>query len=187
MRLFHTLAVASAALLTGARPCEVSGSATRPARCDCMTPPAARDAQMEAAAVLLIAVDSVVPARLPFGDGVRTYEGRRAAGVVLAAWNTGRRLKQGGKDVSKAGSPHAPGSAHAGPRVALRTGAGGGDCGFAFEVGQVYLVYATGATDDLRASICSRTRAAADAGPDLAVLGPPAIDRRPPGWTLPKR
>jgi hypothetical protein len=191
MHPLRSLAFASAVLASSACPCEVAGSPTRAARCDCITAPPAPEAQAKAAALVLVAVDSVAPARLPFGDGVRTYEGRRATGTVLAAWTTGSRLRAGGKDVSVTASGSAADPAPAAPygdaRVALRTGAGGGDCGFAFEAGRVYLVYATGAPDDLRASICSRTRAAGDAGPDLAVLGPPAIDRRPSGWTLPKR
>lgn len=51
-------------------------------------------------------------------------------------------------------------------------------CGFAFETGREYLVYAEGG-DGLRVFLCSRTAALADAGEDLAALGAPAATRIP--------
>lgn len=41
----------------------------------------------------------------------------------------------------------------------VRTGYGGGDCGYLFSVGAQYVVYARGATDELRTGICGRTDA----------------------------
>jgi hypothetical protein len=49
------------------------------------------------------------------------------------------------------------------------TGSGGGDCGYDFQQGEQYLVYAFShpATGKLYAGICSRTRRLAEAGDDL--------------------
>ncbi len=41
--------------------------------------------------------------------------------------------------------------------VTIFTGRGGGDCGYQFEVGGTYLVYATGVRERLSTSICLRT------------------------------
>ena len=61
-----------------------------------------------------------------------------------------------------------------GETVELWTGSGGGDCGYHFEVGEDYLVYAYEGDDgSLSTGICSRTRPLADAETDLAALGAP--------------
>ena len=53
----------------------------------------------------------------------------------------------------------------------IRTGRGG-DCGYRFEVGQRYLVYAYGSGESrLETNICQRTRELDDAEEDLRVLG----------------
>jgi len=62
------------------------------------------------------------------------------------------------------------------------TGSGGGDCGYPFQVGTGYLVYAfathaSGPSQDLPAGAlatgsCNRTRPLAEAGDDPAALGP---------------
>lgn len=44
-------------------------------------------------------------------------------------------------------------------------------CGYPFEVGRSYLVYATEAQGELRVSLCSRTRRMEDADSDRAALG----------------
>lgn len=41
--------------------------------------------------------------------------------------------------------------------VIITTGRGGGDCGYNFEVGKNYLVYAYGDFDNLQTNICQRT------------------------------
>jgi hypothetical protein len=56
------------------------------------------------------------------------------------------------------------------PIVHLATGFGGGDCGYAFEFGQEYVVYARGKDDALEASICSLTGPASDPRSGLAIL-----------------
>lgn len=55
--------------------------------------------------------------------------------------------------------------------VAVSTGIGGGDCGYAFKEGERYFVYAFGDVSSLAANICSRTRLLSAAGDDLLALG----------------
>jgi len=56
--------------------------------------------------------------------------------------------------------------------VAVRTGRGGGDCGYHFEAGESYLVYAySSEAKKLETNICQRTRGVADATDDLRLLG----------------
>ena len=58
--------------------------------------------------------------------------------------------------------------------VILLTGLGRGDCGYPFEVGQNYLVYAYGQDlDHLGTNICQRTAPFSDGGSDLKILGRP--------------
>jgi hypothetical protein len=58
-----------------------------------------------------------------------------------------------------------------GKQITVLTGSGGGDCGYRFERGRAYLVYAYTTPDGvLRASICSRTAPAEDAEEDLRYL-----------------
>lgn len=56
--------------------------------------------------------------------------------------------------------------------VEVRTGAGGGDCGFDFQRNEVYLVYAnqSARTGRLETGICSRTALVTEAEADLAYL-----------------
>jgi hypothetical protein len=44
-------------------------------------------------------------------------------------------------------------------------------CGYAFEIGREYLVYAGGSPEALEVNLCSRTRLMAEAGEDVAALG----------------
>ncbi len=56
-------------------------------------------------------------------------------------------------------------------KLRIFTGRGGGDCGYPFKVGERYLVYAYGNTNEgWYADICSRTRVATGAAEDLAYL-----------------
>jgi hypothetical protein len=55
--------------------------------------------------------------------------------------------------------------------VTVTTGNGGGDCGYSFEQGKEYLVYAYGDKESLGTGICSRTQPIIDAYVDLAALG----------------
>lgn len=56
------------------------------------------------------------------------------------------------------------------PTLSLATGLGGGDCGYPFETGQSYVVYAHGEGDALQAGICSLTGPATDPRSGLDVL-----------------
>jgi hypothetical protein len=64
--------------------------------------------------------------------------------------------------------------------IKILTGWGGGDCGYQFERGQRYLVYAYVDRDGvLGTSICTRTRELEHAGEDLAFLdGQPLMKLR---------
>lgn len=55
--------------------------------------------------------------------------------------------------------------------VTVRTGFGGGDCGFDFKVGKTYLVYAGSSQDGgLGTGICSRTREVGEGKEDIEIL-----------------
>jgi hypothetical protein len=54
--------------------------------------------------------------------------------------------------------------------IVIRTGLGGGDCGYLFERGTEYIVYATQTPRGLRTGICSPTRPTAKAEEDLKYL-----------------
>lgn len=61
-----------------------------------------------------------------------------------------------------------------GPRsdtLTITTARSSVSCGYEFEIGHEYLVYTHGERDDLKASLCSRTKPLAIAGGDLAALG----------------
>jgi Carboxypeptidase regulatory-like domain len=58
-----------------------------------------------------------------------------------------------------------------GKEVEIRTGMGGGDCGYSFQLGETYLVYAYKTNDGLLTTgICSNTRPAGQAKTDLTYL-----------------
>jgi hypothetical protein len=54
--------------------------------------------------------------------------------------------------------------------VTIFTGQGGGDCGYRFEVGESYLVYAYGSNESLSTNICQRTAPRSEGG-DMKLLG----------------
>jgi len=54
--------------------------------------------------------------------------------------------------------------------VQLATGIGGGDCGYSFDLGQEYVVYAYGEPSKLTANICSLTGPASDPTSGLKAL-----------------
>lgn len=70
------------------------------------------------------------------------------------------------------------------PKAEVWTGMGGGDCGYAFTVGERYLVYAyrNKETGRLGTGICSRTRPVADAAEDLAYIH--SLASAEPGGTI---
>ncbi len=58
-----------------------------------------------------------------------------------------------------------------GTEVEILTGGGGGDCGYRFQIGERYLIYAHNYKNRLTTSICTRTKSFASASEDLAFLG----------------
>jgi hypothetical protein len=57
-------------------------------------------------------------------------------------------------------------------KVSVSTGQGHGDCGYQFEVGQSYLVYAYGSDENsLSTNICQRTAPLSEAAADIKLLG----------------
>ena len=55
-------------------------------------------------------------------------------------------------------------------RLSVETGMGGGDCGYRFQAGQDYVVYAWGQDDALATGTCSLTGPASDPRSGLDVL-----------------
>ncbi len=56
-------------------------------------------------------------------------------------------------------------------RLTLHTERSGASCGYEFQGGQEYLVYASGPEADLYTGLCTRTQPLASAGDDLQALG----------------
>ena len=54
-------------------------------------------------------------------------------------------------------------------KITISTGQGSGDCGYKFEVGKKYLVYADGERNNLKTNICTRT-SAFESNKDVAFL-----------------
>ena len=66
--------------------------------------------------------------------------------------------------------------------IEIFTGRGAGDCGFRFETGQRYIVYAYRYKDKLSTSICTRTQLFSRATEDIAFLG--TLSSAAPGVTI---
>ena len=66
--------------------------------------------------------------------------------------------------------------------IEIFTGRGAGDCGFRFETGQRYIVYAYRYKDKLNTSICTRTMPFSRATEDIAFLG--TLSSAAPGVTI---
>jgi 5-hydroxyisourate hydrolase-like protein (transthyretin family) len=58
-----------------------------------------------------------------------------------------------------------------GTEIEVFTGRGGGDCGYGFQIGERYLVYASRYENRLTTGICTRTKPFAQAADDIAFLG----------------
>lgn len=133
--------------------------------CSCMMPPSVQAAVSDADAVFLGTVISVTPRN---SAGPNTWASNEAAFSILTVW----------KGVMR-------------PQALLVTGSGGGDCGFVFNPGDTYLVYAYSShpgapvisignfrfeiplgAQQFGTSICTRTVPLAHAASDLAQLGP---------------
>lgn len=125
--------------------------------CSCTPELSPRGAFANSPAVFMGVVRAVDgPYPLPVGHGLYVESARNFRFEVLNAW----------KGVDR-------------KSVVVRTGSGGGDCGFDFVLGEVYLVYASRSKtgDTLTTNICTRTRRFIDAAVDSAELGNPAVDK----------
>jgi hypothetical protein len=133
--------LALSAALSAASPC-----ASPADRCSCLPPPPPREALAQADAVFAGRVVSVVrhEAEDPGHPGGPHLEVR----IVPT-----RRWKAAAADT-----------------VTVRTATDSAACGFPFQEGEEYLVYA-GGEDALRVVTCSRTARLADAADDVAALG----------------
>ena len=159
-----------AALLALALCCLQLGLPRRVFACSCAMPPTARDALNSADAVFSGTVVSVtqVNQNLSGGTNATSYPSNEVVFSVISVW----------KGVLR-------------PQIILRTGSGGGDCGYTFTPGDTYLVYAYSSNPGSPAfyvgntlieipltprqfgtSICTRTAPLAMAAADLAQLGP---------------
>ncbi|MCR2805542.1 hypothetical protein [Paenibacillus soyae] len=65
------------------------------------------------------------------------------------------------------------------PEIAVTSAESGASCGYEFQVGQPYVVYAYKNGDSLDVSLCSRTVPVSAAGQDLAELGSGSVPPRP--------
>lgn len=65
-------------------------------------------------------------------------------------------------------------------QLSVRTGMNGSDCGFGFQTGQQYLVYARDTRGILSTGICYRTALLSNAALDLAELGTGTVPPAPP-------
>lgn len=125
--------------------------------CSCLEPGPARIELQRADAIFVGEVHEIAPiAPHPDVLGYRVYF------RVSAAWK----------------------GALAGGEIRVQTNENGGMCGYRFEKGERYLVYASLSRDrsELWTSICSRTRSVMDAKLDLDSLGAPV---EPAEWRRP--
>ncbi len=128
------------------------------AACSCMAPPPPAEALEGADSVFSGTVLSVTTAERDLGSMGRLTE-RRVVVELERVWK-GCEVAEGEE------RPR---------RVELTTGMGAGDCGYDFNEGERYLVYAYEGRDDaLTTGICSRTANLENAADDLAALGDPA-------------
>ncbi len=130
--------------------------------CDCMNSGSVSQARSRADAVFAGLVTSVRDTIL-----------RRESGEGFTQKAVTFRIQSGWKGVQSRS-------------VTLLTGWGGGDCGYVFQTGRSYLVYATrrpmGTQSVLWTGICTRTAPTSAASDDLRLLGSP-VYRNPEART----
>jgi hypothetical protein len=66
--------------------------------------------------------------------------------------------------------------------IVIETGRGGGDCGYGFQIGSDYIVYAYKSQGALGTGICSPTRPIEKAAEDLKYFH--GLANAPPGWNF---
>lgn len=113
--------------------------------CSCLPPGPPRDALATSDAVF---AGKVVKLSAPLGDAVNSVDPVSVTFEVSQSWK---------------GAPA--------QTVVVKTASSSASCGFNFEQGREYLVYAETADGELQAGLCSRTQALATAAEDLAALG----------------
>jgi hypothetical protein len=114
------------------------------AACKCMVPPPPQEALASSAAVFEGTVTDV-----------RGPEGEAEHGNLEVTLRVGRRFKAAEADT-----------------VTVTTSSSSAACGYGFEQGRTYLVYAQdGGDGQLSVSLCSRTARIEDAADDLSALG----------------
>lgn len=147
-----------ALLLTFASLLLVIFSATRAEACSCMMPGPPCQEFSEASAVFVGTVTGIKTA--PRDEAEQRDAARRVTFAVKEAF-----------------------SGVKGKQASVWTGFGGGDCGYSFDEGASYLVYASARPDGrLYTGICTRTRPASAAASDVAFLR--ALARRTSGVTF---
>jgi len=128
--------------------------------CMCLEPPPPQEAMEKAGAVFsgrCVKVERVEQ-ETPYGKLPKL----RAVLEVKAAWK------------GLQGKPSADGEAMRPHTVEVWTGSGGGDCGFGFQEGKSYLVYAyVGEDGAMSTDICTRSQETGLARGDLEALGAP--------------
>ena len=127
--------------------------------CSCLPPAPPKEALEEADAVFLGVVErnevtgplqkTDMEGATGYGKWRPDYSGKEATFRVITTWK---------------GTPQEV--------IRVETSFYGTMCGYNFEVGFEYLVYARESDGVLHTSICSRTRPRHDAGEDLQALGP---------------
>jgi Carboxypeptidase regulatory-like domain len=121
--------------------------------CSCLASGPPCDAAWKASAVFVGTVVELTRDVMPNGKGAAPVNGFLRTHVVFEVAEAYVGMEGRGK------------------RVEIRTGTGGGDCGYPFQRTQSYVVYAHENEDgQLVASICSRTAAVDRAQADLAYL-----------------
>lgn len=112
---------------------------------------------------------------LPFGDESITQQVRRAkndARVVFTGKVLGVVRKPGNSSVIVKFRADKSWKGNVSRRISISTGADSALCGFNFEIGKSYLIYAQGAdAKNLQTNICTRTAALTNAKADLKALG----------------
>lgn len=113
--------------------------------CSCLPPGPPRDALASSDAVF---AGRVVKLSAPLGDVVSSVDPVSVTFEVSRSWKGAQAQT-----------------------VVVKTASSSASCGFNFEQGREYLVYAGTADGELQAGLCSRTQALATAAEDLAALG----------------
>ena len=117
-----------------------------------------------AASLLIFCIPSLVTACSCYVGGGKCDQSWNHGKVIFAGTVTRQlvRADRFTKVFQLSVSESFRGPALAGQDIQIYTGNGGGDCGYRFEVGTSYLVYADLVGDRLTTSICSRTGSAAE-------------------------